>query len=697
DKISSKRLAKEANVPTVPWIGPIETIAAARRYARPLGYPLLIKATAGGGGHGIRCVRSPRHLAEAFESARSEAFKAFGDPTVFLEQLMPGARHIEVQIIADSCGTTWAVGVRDCTIQRRHQKVLEEAPSPALSPDLELALRNAAVRLSQAAGYQNAGTVEFLYDPRTHQFCFMEMNTRLQVEHPVTECTTQLDLVKMQIHIARGGRLEGEAPATIGHAIEVRLNAEDPDNGFGPAPGKVERFRILTGPGVRIDTGLAEGDTVPPEFDSMIAKIIAHGRTRNEALSRLQRALRESTVVIKGGASNKGFLLELLSRPELQSGEFDVGWLDRLSSNGDHLASRFADVALVQAAIEAYESELAIEKTQFYASARRGRPQVRSEIGRTVNLRYRGHGYALTVYRLGLRQFRVEIDDTSIEAQLDRLGPFESWLTIAGRRFSIVSVAQELNYRIEVDGVSHRVDRDDGGVVHAPAPAVVVSVAVKPGDMVSAGDRLLVVESMKMEMQVTAPFSGKVRRVMAIPNVQVDTGTPLVEMEGVARDQSAGAGQVFFGASFECREGTQDLSHANRGVEALRQLVLGFDVDAKRISVPAPPASHEDANDGIRREDEILDIFVDICSLFQRDPGKTGSSGAEAPSAEMQLFSYLRAIDAGGESLPPSFAERLQRALAHYGVHTLDPCPALEEALMRICKSHQRVEQQITP
>src|SRR5579884_1318942 len=149
--------------------------------------------------------------------------------------------------------TTWAVGVRDCTIQRRHQKILEEAPSPALSPDVEAALRNAAVRLSQAAGYRNAGTIEFLYDPKTHHFCFMEMNTRLQVEHPVTECTTDLDLVKLQIHIARGGRLEGEPPATRGHAIEVRLNAEDPDNAFGPAPGKVERFRILTGPGVRID------------------------------------------------------------------------------------------------------------------------------------------------------------------------------------------------------------------------------------------------------------------------------------------------------------------------------------------------------------------------------------------------------------------------------------------------------------
>ena len=315
DKIASKLLAEQAQIPVAPWSGgPVETLADATHHAERLGYPLLIKATAGGGGHGIRRVLSAEQLPQAFESARAEAFKAFGNPTVFMEQLLQGARHVEVQIIADHYGTTWAAGVRDCTIQRRHQKILEEAPSPALTPEQDQELREAAVRLSQAAGYHNAGTVEFLYQPETQRFSFMEMNTRLQVEHPVTECTTGLDLVKLQLHIARGGRLEGEPPRTTGHAIEVRLNAEDPDNAFAPAPGTIERFRILTGPGVRIDTGVAEGDSVPAEFDSMIAKMIAYGHNRKEALSRLQRALRESVVVIKGGASNKSFLLELLNR-----------------------------------------------------------------------------------------------------------------------------------------------------------------------------------------------------------------------------------------------------------------------------------------------------------------------------------------------------------------------------------------------
>src|SRR5437868_4566390 len=229
----------------------------------------------------------------------------------------------------------------------------------------------------------------------------MEMNTRLQVEHPVTECTTGLDLMKLQIHVARGGRLEGEVSPTTGHAIEVRLNAEDPDNGFAPAPGKIERFRFLTGPGVRIDTGVAEGDSVPAEFDSMIAKIIAFGRDRKEAVSRLQRVLRSSVVVIKGGASNKPFLLELLNRAELQSGEVDIGWLDRLAASGQHLSRDYADVSLLAAAIEGYDAELMVEQTQFYASAVRGRPQVRSEVGRKMSLRYRGRSYEPRVYRLG--------------------------------------------------------------------------------------------------------------------------------------------------------------------------------------------------------------------------------------------------------------------------------------------------------
>jgi acetyl/propionyl-CoA carboxylase alpha subunit/acetyl-CoA carboxylase carboxyltransferase component len=700
DKISSKMLAEQAQVAVVPWSGgPVETIEEAERQADRLGYPLLIKATAGGGGHGIRRVNSPAQLSTAFVGARSDACKAFGNPTVFLEQLVHGGRHVEVQIIADHYGTTWAAGVRDCTIQRRHQKILEESPSPVLSAEADRELRDAAVRLSKAAGYHNAGTVEFLYQADSGRFLFMEMNTRLQVEHPVTECTTGLDLVKLQIYVAADGRLEAAPPAPVGHAIEVRLNAEDPNAAFAPAPGVVERLRIPTGPGVRIDTGLAEGDTVSPQFDSMIAKIIAYGQNRKEALSRLQRALRQGVVVIRGGASNKAFLSELLARDEVQSGKVDTGWLDRLAGNGNHLSGNYAEVALLQAAIEAYDAELAIEQKQFYASAVRGRPQVRREIGRTVTLRHRGHSYSLQVYRLDPHTYRVDVDGTSIHARSERLDRFEYWLTICGRRFKITSVAEELRYRIEVDGISHCIDRHEGGMVHAMAPAVVVSIAVKPGDMVAAGDRVAVLEAMKMEMEVVAPFSGKVCQILTIPNVQVDAGTPLLEIEPAEGEHGNQIAQRIVFAPLVAAEKREAAVNSFGSLDSLCQLMLGFDVD------PAQTASllsdwsrsctaRERSDEFTRREDEVLHIFVDICSLFHREPNVDGSIGAEEPSAELQLFTYLRTLDTSGEGLPVGFVDALLRALAHYGIRTLERTPELEQSLLWTYKSHQRVEQQ---
>ncbi len=704
DKIASKRLAEEAQIPVAGWSkDPVDTLDHARAIAEQLGYPLMIKATAGGGGHGIRRVNSAEDLAPAFESARSEAFKAFGDSTVFMEELVQAARHVEVQVIADHYGNVWAVGVRDCSIQRRHQKILEEAPSPALTPEQDRELREAAVRLARRAGYHNAGTVEFLYEPHGQRFAFMEMNTRLQVEHPVTERTTGVDLVKLQIHVARGGRLEGEAPRTVGHAIEVRLNAEDADNNFAPAPGGIERFRILSGPGVRVDTGVAEGDLVPAEFDSMIAKIIAYGQNRREALSRLERALRGSVVVVKNGASNKAFLLELLNHDDVKRGEVDIAWLDRLAASGRHISHRFANVALLQAAVEAYAEELAVERTQFYASAVRGRPQVREEIGRTVDLCYRGNSYSMRVCGLGPGRYRVEVDGARIEAHLERLGPYEYWLTAFGRRFHVVSVFGGLHCRIEVDGVEHRIDREDGGVLRSPSPAVVVSIRVKPGDKVSAGDSVAVLEAMKMEMQITAPFSGRVRQVMAIPNVQVSAGAPLVQIEAAGGRRAVSAERVTF---LDRYDGAEQAEAADSGclgsLEELRDLMLGFDVDPGRAARLREDWAQFCAlpNNGAeirKREDEILSIFVDICSLFHRQPEVAGSGAGETPSAESHLFLYLRTLDKRGDDLPAPFIAALKRALAHYGIDSLERSPALEESLLWIYRSHTRMEHQIAP
>src|ERR1700744_5522271 len=316
DKIGAKLIAEEVGVPVAPWSrGPVETLDAAVAMAAEIGYPLMLKATAGGGGRGIRVVTSPAELTDAYERTSQEAARAFGSGVVFLERLITGARHVEVQVIADGQGTAWALGVRDCSVQRRNQKVIEESSSPVLSAGQAAELKASAERLALAVGYRGAATVEFLYHPGDQVFAFLEVNTRLQVEHPITELTTDLDLVKAQLHVAAGGKLGGDIPAEAGHAIEARLNAEDPHRDFAPAPGRIKLLQLPAGPGIRVDTGVTEGDTIPADFDSMIAKIIAYGRDRGAALGRLRRAVAQTTGIIDGGATDKAFVLDLLSQP----------------------------------------------------------------------------------------------------------------------------------------------------------------------------------------------------------------------------------------------------------------------------------------------------------------------------------------------------------------------------------------------
>src|SRR4051812_28820832 len=434
DKIEGKLLAEQAGVPVAPWSGgPVETAEEARKVGEDLGFPLMIKAAAGGGGRGMRRVDKVEELDQAIERARSEAESAFGDPSVLMERLVGAARHVEVQLMADGRGGVWALGVRDCSYQRRHQKVVEESASPALEAEQERELSAAAVRLAELTGYRGAGTVEFLYEPAARRFAFMEVNTRLQVEHPVTEAVTGADLVKLQLHVAAGGRLEGDPPGPRGHAIEARLNAEDPGRGFAPAPGRVTLLRLPTGPGVRVDSGVAEGDTVPPDFDSMVAKIIAHGDTRAHAIARLRRAVADTMVTLDEGTTNQGFLLELLGREELRKGEVDTGWLDRLQAAGDVEPMRHADAALIQAAIALCDAATADDRGRFYALARRGRPHAEGAIGHQVDLLHRGASYRMTVGQTGPGHYRVQVDGATVEAEVESVSKHERRLRFGGR------------------------------------------------------------------------------------------------------------------------------------------------------------------------------------------------------------------------------------------------------------------------
>lgn len=331
-KTAGKQLARRADVPTVPGTDePIEQPEEAQSLARDMGYPVVLKAVAGGGGKGMRVVANDEAFPSCWRDASSEALNAFGDARVFLEKYLDSPRHIEIQIFADSHGRAVSLGERECSIQRRHQKVIEEAPSTVVTPELRRKMGEAAVRLARAGGYVNAGTVEFLVDASLN-FYFLEVNTRLQVEHPVTEQVTGLDLVKLQIAIAAGHRLPfaWEAITPRGHAMEVRLYAEDPDNNFFPCPGKIIARRIATGPGIRLDEGVYRGWTVPVEYDPLLSKLIAWGNSREETIARLRRALDEYTII--GIRTNVGLFRRILAEPEFLRGEIHTKWLDQLLS-----------------------------------------------------------------------------------------------------------------------------------------------------------------------------------------------------------------------------------------------------------------------------------------------------------------------------------------------------------------------------
>jgi acetyl-CoA carboxylase biotin carboxylase subunit len=329
-KIEARRAVAKYGVQSVPGtLDPVSSDAEARSVAASVGYPIMLKASGGGGGKGLRFVSSSEELESALRNTRSEALAAFGDDAIYIEKFVEKPRHIEVQVLADRHGNAIFVGERECTIQRRHQKVIEECPSPVVDEGLRSRMGEAALKVVKAAGYYNAGTVEFLVNPERH-FYFLEMNTRLQVEHPVTEMVTGLDLVKLQIRVAAGEKLplRQEELVMRGSAIECRIYAEDPDNNFFPSPGKILMLRPPSGPGVRDDSGVYAGWTVPIDYDPLISKLVAWGNTRPEAISRMQRALSEYR--IEGIQSNLAFFQEILAHAEFRNADFDTGFIDRL-------------------------------------------------------------------------------------------------------------------------------------------------------------------------------------------------------------------------------------------------------------------------------------------------------------------------------------------------------------------------------
>lgn len=353
-KTAGRQLARRSDVPTVPGTNDaIADPADAQALAQNMGYPVLLKAVAGGGGKGMRLVTADADFLSAFRDASSEALNAFGNASLYLEKYLVRPRHIEIQILADHHGRVVSLGERECSVQRRHQKVIEEAPSPVMTPELRKKMGDAAVRLARAGGYTSAGTVEFLVDQH-YNFYFLEVNTRLQVEHPVTEQVTGLDLVKLQIAIAAGHRLPfaWETITPRGHAMEVRLYAEDPENNFFPSPGRIVSRHAPSGPGIRLDEGVYEGWTVPMDYDPLLSKLIAWGNSREEAVARLRRALEEYSVT--GIKTNAGLFRRILAEPDFLRGEIHTRWLDEMllrPQPAEAASANGADAAAIAAAL----------------------------------------------------------------------------------------------------------------------------------------------------------------------------------------------------------------------------------------------------------------------------------------------------------------------------------------------------------
>jgi acetyl-CoA/propionyl-CoA carboxylase biotin carboxyl carrier protein len=520
DKLRAKTAAREAGVPVVPSFSEQE----ATEHGTP--YPLLVKAAAGGGGRGMRVVAAPGELAAALESARREARAGFGDERVFIERFLPRARHIEVQILADAHGNVIHLGERECSLQRRHQKVIEESPSPAVDERLRARLGEEAVALARAGSYQGAGTVEFIAaadNPAEHYF--LEMNARLQVEHPVTELVTGLDLVELQLRIAAGESL-GITQADVrmcGHAIEARINAEDASHGFLPTTGRVLGYRRP--PGVRVDDSIEPGTEVDTAYDSMLAKVIAHGANRAAALAELDRALAQTAIL--GLTTTTGFLRALLATDEVAAGRLDTGLIERgiateVGPAEETIATAAALISLAR--LEAACGDDPFARTDGWRLGGR-------RAGSWWRLAVAG-GHPIEVHLAGLDAYEGQaVGASSMALTID--GVCREW-TYAQDDGALWLGADGGAWPVRLSDALQDEQAEADGDLRAPMPGQVLLVPATAGQAVSAGDPVVVLESMKMELVMTAPVDGVVVELSVAVGDRVVVDQPLARVEAAA-------------------------------------------------------------------------------------------------------------------------------------------------------------------
>jgi propionyl-CoA carboxylase alpha chain len=570
DKIASKKLAQAAGVSTIPgWNDAIETPERAVEIARGIGYPVMIKASAGGGGKGLRVAFDDKEAHEGFASCRNEARNSFGDDRVFIEKFIEEPRHIEIQVLGDAHGNTVFLNERECSIQRRHQKVIEEAPSPFISEATRQKMGAQAVALAKAVNYQSAGTVEFVVG-KDQGFYFLEMNTRLQVEHPVTECITGLDLVELMIRVAAGEPLpltQAEVKRN-GWAIECRINAEDPTRNFLPSTGRLVRFvpppqtlfaaePMGEGGGVRVDTGVAEGGEIPMHYDSMIAKLIVHGRDRAEAVHRMREAL--NAFVIRGISSNIPFQSALLGHPKFASGEFNTGFIAEHYPKGFDPRHIAHDDPLFLVALAAFVRRKARERAAGISQQVAGHGATQAADLVVVVLgaqgRHTHHPVHIDEFDAAAGKADVVIDGRHFAIQsASRLGELLMVGACNGKPFSAQvergNSKSPLAIRVAHNGTQietlvllpraaellklmpYKAPPDLSRFLLSPMPGLLVDVAVQPGQKVLAGERLAVIEAMKMENILTAAQDGTVGELLAKKGESLAVDQPILSFAG---------------------------------------------------------------------------------------------------------------------------------------------------------------------
>jgi len=531
DKITAKKIAQEADVPTLPSSNDLNDPSS-------VGFPLLVKAAAGGGGKGMRIVADESDLSEAISTAQREAKNAFGDERVFLERYIPKSRHIEIQILGDSHGNLLHLGERECSIQRRHQKIIEEAPSPAISEEQRKLITDAALRMGESLAYQSAGTVEFLLDDETGDFFFLEVNTRLQVEHPVTEAITGIDLVREQLKISSGEAVSFTQESLVpkGHAVEARLYAEDPSKDFLPATGKILAFSPPEEPYVRWDSGVEKGSFVGVEFDPMLAKVISHGSDRTEATLNLAKALEK--LHLAGVTTNRNFLVSTLRHNKFLKGETTTDFIEDNSPEPNlQLTEGEVEKAAIAVALwlQNKNRKNAIVLRSIPSGWRNGRlpsqevSLLHSEEKITVSYKTKrdgsfifNNGNIATIHHCSTEHIEAEIDGERMT----------SLITEGQGNIHLQTNQGTVSFQILPRFEPPVLQIAEGSLV-APMPGIVLEIKVSNGDTVSAGDTLLTLEAMKMEHHVKAPYKGIVEEILVSENQQLDNGVPLLVINPV--------------------------------------------------------------------------------------------------------------------------------------------------------------------